>query len=95
MITGTHTGKDVRRGYTPAFCKSVVASSIAIKQAMLSLATGEAVQGRDHVRVVLLFTAAFTVTGGKIGTGAEARNGVASLIVNVESGFASLKCIVN
>jgi hypothetical protein len=66
-----------------------------MKQAMLSLATGVEVHGRDHVRVVLVFTAVLTVTGGNVGSGAEDRKGVASLIVNFESGFASLNDIVN
>ena len=68
---------------------------MAIKQAILSLATGDEVQGRDHVSVVLLFAFVRAVTGGNNGTGGEDMNGVASLIVRVELGLASLNAIVN
>ena len=75
--------------------ESVVPSSIAMKQAILSLATGVAVHGRDHVSVVLLLTCVCTTTGGNTGTGEEDMNGVANLMVRVESGLASLNAMVS
>jgi hypothetical protein len=93
MMTATQTGNEVRLGYTPTDVESVVPSSVAIKQATLSLATGVAVHGRDHVSVVLLFTVELTLMGRNNGTGEVDMKGVANLIVSTESGFTSLKAI--
>jgi hypothetical protein len=68
---------------------------MAMKQAMLSLATGVEVHGRNHLSVVLLLTAALTVTWGNNGTGGDEMNGVANLIVSIELGFGSLNATFN
>jgi len=66
-----------------------------MKHATLSLGTRKEVHGRDHVSVVLVLTAELTLTGGNTGTGGVDMNGVANLIVNIESRFTSLKDIVS